>query len=181
MFNKKILLTSLVLLGALVALPATSMAQLTAPVTLNMIVPASVSVVADCDGGGGTTATLTFVVATKLGTGSCTNVTVSWVQAVGQTVQLEAALTTPMTDGTTSIPAANHFVKISGNTFGDTAAVTTFTTLSAAVNVFQELIAPGEQNRNDTFSVDFQVDTSTVLALSPNTYTGTVTLTVSAF
>lgn len=181
MFNKKKFLTGLVLLGALMVLPATSMAQLTAPVTLSMVVPASVSVVADCDGGGSTTATLTFVVATKIGTGSCSNVTVSWLQAIGQTVRLNAALTTPMTDGVTPIPAASHFVKISGNTFGDTVAVTTFTALGSAVNIFEELIAGGEQNRSDTFSVDFQVNTSAVLALSPNTYTGTVTLTVSAF
>ena len=183
MFNKKNILTGLVLLGTLVILPATSLAQaapdVVIPITINMVVPDSLAFVANCDGGGGTTVTLIWNAGTLIGAGSCATVTVTWLQAIGADVRLAAVLTTPLTDGVTPILAANHSVKITGNAFGDIFSQTAFAAFP--VNLWQENIAGGQQNRNDAFSVDFQIDVSGQADFNPGNYTGTVTLTASVF
>ena len=178
MLNKTRLWMGLILLGAVVALPVSSSAQ--TPVLLRMVVPASLTVTVDCDGLGGNLVTLAFNAVTKIGTGSCTTVTVSWLQASGTNLRTTATLNTALTAGI-AIPAANHEVKISGNTFGDITAVTAFTALSAPINIWEEAVGAGEQNRSDNFSLDFQVDVSALFALEPGTYNGQVDLTAATF
>lgn len=175
----------LALIGlALLALPATSFAQ--APITLNAGIPASLAVAADCDGAGGTTVALVWDALTKVADGSCQFVTVSWLQVSATQMQTTATLTAALTDAAipATIPAANHLIKMvpSGNAFnGDISQVTAYTALSAPVNIWQELVGAGEQNRSDIFQVDFRMDGSTLFTLAPGTYPGTVTLTVSTF
>ena len=178
MFNNTRIWLGLALLGILSIAPATSWAQ--TPVLIQMVVPASLTVTVDCDGLGGNQATLAFNAVTKIGTGSCTTVTISWLQANGTNLRTTATLNTALTAGIV-IPAANHEIKISGNTFGDTTAVTAFTALSAPINIWEEAVAAGEQNRSDTFSLDFLVDTSALLTREPGTHNGQVDLTVSTF
>ena len=173
------------LLGlALLAFPAASYAQ--APVTINAIIAASLDITADCDGAAGTTVTLTWDPLTKFADGSCLFITVDWLQALGTNLRTTATLTAALTDAgiPATIPAANHLLKIiaSGNAWnGDTTQVTAYTALSAPVNIWEEAVGASEQNRSDTFQVDFRMDASALADLNPGTYTGTVTLSVATF
>lgn len=178
MMNKTRLMMGLALLGVLAVAPAISWAQ--TPVTLQMNIPASLTVTVDCDGIGGNQVVLAFNAVTKIGTGSCTTVNIDWLQTSGTNLRTTATLTTALAAGIT-IPAADHEIKISGNTFGDTTAVTVFTALSAPINIWEEAVAAGEQNRADAFSLDFRVDASALLNLEPGIYNGQVDLTVSTF
>lgn len=139
---------------------------------------------ADCDGAGSTIVSLTWDGATRTGTGSCTNVTVTWFASAGTGLRTTATLTAPLTNGATTIPAANHDIKMtpSANPWnGDLLQQTSVAPLSAAISLWEERVDTGEQNRADTFSVDIRVDTSSMPDLEPGFYTGTVTLTVSTF
>ena len=173
------------LLGlALLAFPAIASAQ--APVTINAVITASLDIGADCDGASSTTVTLVWNGLTKFADGSCQFVTVSWLQAAGIQMRTTATLTAALTDAgiPATIPAANHLVKIiaSGNAWnGDITQVTAYTALSAPVNIWEELVDLGDQNRSDIFQVDFRMDGSALATLDPGTYTGTVTLSVSTF
>ncbi len=170
------------LLGlALLAFPAIASAQ--APVTINAVITATLDVGADCDGASGTTVTLVWDGLTKFADGSCQFVTISWLQALGTNMRTTATLTAALTDVTT-IPDANHLVKIiaSGNAWnGDIIQVTAYTALTSPVNIWEEAVGAGEQNRSDTFQVDFRMDASALTTLDPGTYTGTVTLSVATF
>ena len=180
--NKKLVLGT-ILVASLAVFPAESFGQ--ADITLNMTPVASLSIAADCDGGGSTTVTLAWNGATKTGTGSCNGITVSWLQATLVNMRVTATLTAALTDGTSTIPAADHSIKIvqSGNAWNGTLlAQTTYAALGAAVSLWEEDVDSGEQNRSDTFQVDFQVNGTNTTTLTPgNLYTGTVQLTVATF
>ena len=169
---------------ALLALPSISFAQV--PITINAAIAASLDVAADCDGGGGTTVTLVWDGLTKVADGSCNFLTVSWLQATTTQMQVTATVTAALTDALipATIPDANHEIKMvpSGNAWnGDLAQVTAYTSLAAPVNIWQEVVNAAEQNRSDSFQVDFRMNATTLTTLAPGNYTGTITLSVSTF
>ena len=155
------------------------------PGTTRAITP-TIDVAADCDGLAGTTVSLLWDGVTQTADGSCQFVTVTWFQSANAQMQMTATLTNPLTDvsSSTVVPASSHLIKMvpSANAWnGDLLQATTYTSLAGPVDLWQELITTGEQNRSDTFQVDIRLDGNTAGALAPGNYTGTVLLTVSAF